>query len=127
MILKTAKEIREWMSTQTPPVTELHAYTPRELHAMDFSKPSRKVPDDGQYYGVVHILHTADGCPLITLRRVYIAKNADEALRWYLFGPSRHPSGRGEECVDVTLWKNFRREPQRIDVFPLTEGTDHFY
>jgi hypothetical protein len=120
--LDNLKSIKKWIEKHMPAERHLVVQSVDEI----LKAPIREPRGKGVFYGVQHILYADDGSPLVAFGRVYRAKNAEEALERYVFGPSRHVSGKGEQCIDVTLYDDFKRAVQEITVFRLAEGTDKF-
>lgn len=113
MELNNTKAIRKWIGE--------HEYLQPVYQ-------SEEVNIIGELYGVAHTLYlTESDWQAVTLRRIYRADNLDHALAKYVFGSSRHRSGRGTEYVDMTIRDNFNWTEQKIEVFPLAKGTDRFY
>ncbi len=128
--LENPEEIGSWMDLNYPIYClgrERKAMTPSELLEYKEEEQPDQLTDGNHYYGVVRTVYTADDWPLITLERVFVAKSAEEALAGYVFGPSKHMSGRGSKYLGVILRTNRTDRPQDINVFRLAEGTDSFY
>ena len=125
--LDCATEIRQWMKANAPKIPVEKLKTLAEFLATTIDNEAINEPADRKYYGVMNILYTTNYKPLVSIRRVYWARDAEHALQQYLFGHARHQAGTGEQCVDVTILDNFNYEPQEIKVFPLAAGTNKFY
>ncbi|MBN2074779.1 MAG: hypothetical protein JW762_04435 [Dehalococcoidales bacterium] len=120
--LSSSMEIRKWMDAHPPMWKPLQGLTISEI--IDWEEDEKKeVPKDGEYYGV---MHSYDG-PNLSLRQVFIAQNAIDALRQYIYNHQLHQCGVGEDCIGFKIRDNFWYEGQEIEVFKLAEGTDHFW
>lgn len=118
--LEELKVIKKWIETNTPKVSPIIIFTAEKIKTSEHKKTTNT---GGTYFAVEHTLYTEKGWPLVTLSRIFRAKDAENALSQYIFGPSRHTSGKGEEFVDVTFRDNFTRVEQEIQVFKIKEGT----
>ncbi len=120
--LDDLEAIKKWIEANPPKEVELIIQSAEDFKKKRIEQPAK----GGVFYGVQHIYYDADGQAVIALGGVYRAKTAEEALAQYVYGPSRHMTGTGEDCVDVTTYDNFKRSPQEIAVFQLARGTDRF-
>jgi len=130
LALKTAVEISDWMEHNHSVYCPDGGSEPVSLQGfIEYVEEDRPdaLPDGMLRFGVEHTVFTEDGWPLVSLERVYMAKNAEEALAQYVFGPSKHLSGSGDSYVGVILRTNLTDWPQEIKVFEMAEGTDSFY
>ena len=131
--LRSATEVRDWMQHNPPPVPigGTKVLTIEELEQLDESEPdSCGSPADSanqRLFGVEHSIYTVNGWMITTLRRVYQASSAEEALSEYLYGPSYHQSGRGVQCVGFIMREDWRYEMQEIEVYELAPDTDCFF
>lgn len=125
--LKNAKEIRQWREAHRPE-TGMKVESLREiLEAPKTSHELDKQSEESTYYGVQHLLYTSGGEALICLQRVFLAKDAEEALQQYIFEAAERSSGRGEQYISFKLYDDFNYEPQKISVIKLAKGTNHFF
>ena len=128
--LESPSEIDNWIDQNHStyyPHGDGKGMTLQELLECTEENQSDQLPDGMLYFGVKHTVFAADGRPLVTVERVFAAKNAEEALAGYVFGPTKHVSGRGNNYLGVILRTNLTDRPQRIRVFRMAEGTDCFY
>jgi len=130
LTLKNPEAIGNWMDQNYSiyyPDGGGKAMTPQELLEYTGENPSDQLLDGMLYFGIEHTVFTADGWPLVTLERVFVANNAEDALAKYVFGPSKHLTGSGNNYIGVILRTNLTDRPQKIHVLRLAEGTDSFY
>jgi hypothetical protein len=129
IVLEGPKAIGEWIDDNAKQHRQNHPAQRLTLHNLKEYQEEDKITQDADgkvYYGIRHTIYTPDGWPLVTLQRIYLARNAEEALEKYIFGPTRHRVGHREDCIDVTLRTNLMDRYQTIRAFKLWEGTDHF-
>jgi len=128
--LDTGKEIREWIVNHPPERETLTVKTQNEMIAEppdSLEKDSNNdTSKDNVYFGVNHTICTNEGHPIVTLGRVYLVKDAEEALSRYIFDYGVHQSGKGVDCVYFKIRQYFWYELQEISVFRLADGTNNF-
>ena len=130
LTLKNPEAIDNWMEQNYPiyyPDGGGKAMTPQELIEYTEEEQPDQLLDGGLYFGVSHTVYDTDGWPLVTVQRVFTAKDAEEAMAKYVFKPSKQISGRGNNYLAVILRTSLTDRPQEISVFKLAEGTDSFY
>jgi len=125
--LDEVKGIRQWIRRHPLEPKTRGFMTVEELIAEEEEDADCPECANHDYWVVEHTLGTGDGSPLITLVRVYRARDAEDALMQYAYGPSRHHAGRGTEYVDVTLRDSFNHLPQQISVYKLAGTTDSLW
>ena len=120
--LDSGRAIREWADAHCPTVPQDKYSRPMTIQELLEIHPSKlkaeKTVDMHTSFRIEHSLGLPDGWTLVTIERVILAKDAEEALEQYIFDPdSRSIVGQYGESLAVIIRDNFRQEPQRITVY----------
>jgi hypothetical protein len=98
--LRSGEEIRDWARENEFDIVDLESEdTPRFFQRKFTPQPGPIV-----LFGVEHAYYTDNGRPMVSVKRVFRASSAEEALQQYLLEPKERSCGRAEQQVSFKLY-----------------------